>query len=151
MNPIHELGFASLMLLALAFSIDFGIGALAALLAVFRRKSAALGLLWPAGLICVVLMMSAALVTMAMHAKIDEAIGSGAFGPPQDIAAQYGKEWHDSADFTARLGSAGGTLMIALMASVLRAAQGSWKLGDGQGFLVVLLVVGWLMCFLNAV
>lgn len=150
MNPIHESGFASLILLFLGFSLDFAFGVLALLLGAFRKKKGALGVLWVAALICALLMLGAAFMTSSLHNRIDYWINSGAYGPPDKIAAEYGGMWHDSADFTSIAGVVGGSLMIALLAPAFRLARGSWAWDMDYAFPIGVLALSWLICFVSA-
>jgi hypothetical protein len=103
MNPIHEAGFASLFVLFIAT----GPSALAALVALvlsrFRPKAAAIAAgisVVLAALVCVL----AAITTSKLHERIDYWINTGGYGPPADVMAQYGPEWHASARLTAMVG-----------------------------------------------
>jgi hypothetical protein len=103
MNPIHESGFASLVVLFFAACP----GALAAFVALVLswkhpRKAtiAANAALILSALVCVF----AAIITMRLHSRVDYWIDTGGYGPPADVRAKYGAEWHDSAHFTAWIG-----------------------------------------------
>ena len=103
MNPIHESGFASLVVLFFAT----GPSALAALIALAlawkRPKGAVIaakaGIIL-AALVCVL----AAVTTSKLHSRVDYWIDTGGYGPPADVRAKYGADWHESARFTAWAG-----------------------------------------------
>jgi hypothetical protein len=46
----------------------------------------------------------AAVTTAKLHSRVDYWIDSGGYGPPADIHAQYGPDWHASARLTAGVG-----------------------------------------------
>jgi len=103
MNPIHESGFASLVVLFFAT----GPSALAALIALAlawkRPKGAAVAA--KAGIILAALVCAlAALTTAKLHSRVDYWIDTGGYGPPADVRAQYGADWHASARLTAWAG-----------------------------------------------
>lgn len=138
------------MLLFLGFSLDIGLGGLALLLALFHRKEASLWVVRFSLLICSLLMGIAVIVTAALHGQVDNWIQTGAYGPPDQIAAHYGEMWHRSADLTAIVGLIGGSLAIALLTPLYRLVKGSWPwMGESRAALIWVGLT-WLGCLVSA-
>ena len=103
MNPIHESGFASLVVLFFA-ACPGALAALVALILLWKHpKKAASAANVAIGLSALVCLL-AAVTTIKLHSRVDYWIDTGGYGPPADIRAQYGAEWHDSARLTAWAG-----------------------------------------------
>src|SRR6478735_1851931 len=99
MNPIHESGFASLVVLFFATG-PAALAALISLILVWKRPKQAIvaanGTIILAALVCVL----AAVTTSRLHSRVDYWIDTGGYGPPADVRAKYGADWHASARFT---------------------------------------------------
>lgn len=117
MNPIHESGFASLMVLFLA-SIPGGLSALIALILSWKRPKSAVVAANVAALLSSAVCALAALITIKLHARVDYWINSGGYGPVDQVRAQYGAEWHESARLTAWAGLVLTALPFAISALV---------------------------------
>jgi hypothetical protein len=103
MNPIHESGFASLIVLFFATG-PAALAALIALILAWKRPKAAIiaanVTIVLASLVCLL----AAITTSKLHSRVDYWIDLGSYGPPADIHAKYGADWHASARLTAWAG-----------------------------------------------
>lgn len=117
MNPIHESGFASLMVLFMA-SIPGGVAALIALILSWKRPKSAVAAANVAVLLSSAVCALAALITMKLHTRVDYWINTGGYGPVEQVRAQYGAEWHASARLTAWAGLVLTALPFAISAIV---------------------------------
>lgn len=103
MNPIHESGFASLVVLFFA-ACPAGLAALIALILVWKRPRVAALAANVAMVIAALVCIFAAVTTLHLHSRVDYWIDTGSYGPPVEIRAKYGPEWHESARLTAWVG-----------------------------------------------
>jgi hypothetical protein len=103
MNPIHEAGFASVMVLFLLTS-PAALSALVALVLSWKRPRGALVAADATFVLGALLCLLAAVTTMKLHTRVDQAIDSGGYGPADAIRRQYGADWHESARLTAWVG-----------------------------------------------
>ena len=117
MNPIHESGFASLMVLFMA-SIPGGVAALVALILSWKRPKNAVVAANLAVLLSSAVCALAALITIKLHTLVDYWIDTGGYGPVDQVRAQYGAEWHASARLTAWAGLVLTALPFAISALV---------------------------------
>lgn len=100
MNPIHESGFASLFVLLFA-SCPGALATLIALVLSWKHPRKAVMAANVAIILSALVCLLAAITTMKLHSRVDYWIDTGGYGPPADVRAKYGAEWHDSARFTA--------------------------------------------------
>ena len=103
MNPIHESGFASLVVLFFATGPS-ALAALVAFILAWKRPKTAVAVANVAIVLASLLCLLAAVTTVKLHSRVDYWIDTGGYGPPAQIRAQYGAEWHESARFTAWVG-----------------------------------------------
>lgn len=113
MNPIHEIGFASLILLFF-LTVPGALSALIALAFSWKRPRWAFHAANVTFVLNALVCVLAALITLKLHARVDEAIDSGGYGPIADIRQRYGADWHASARLTAFVGLAMSALPVGL-------------------------------------
>lgn len=123
MNPIHEAGFASLVVLFMATGPS-ALAALVAFILAWKRPKGAVvaanAAIVLASLVCVL----AAVTTAKLHSRVDYWIDTGGYGPPAQIRAQYGAEWHESARFSAWVGLIFSALPFIFSVLAYRVAKG---------------------------
>jgi hypothetical protein len=139
MNPIHEAGFASLVLLLFGSAFPALPSVLAAALGKRHpRVAAACAAL--AVVLASLLCVAAALTTRRFHEIIDHWVNAGAYGPPADVTRTYAPGWHDSARWPAIAGVLLSALPLALSAFGYRRARAGrpW----GLAALVIAVVAG---------
>lgn len=103
MNPIHESGFASLVVLFFA-TLPAALGALVTLVLVWKRPKEAVTAANVTIILAALVCLFAAVTTAKLHSRVDYWIDTGGYGPPADVRAKYGADWHASARFTAWVG-----------------------------------------------
>lgn len=150
MNPIHESGFASLVVLALG-TTPAALAALIALVAARCRPRVGAAFAVVAGALSALVLAVAALMTRRLHAVIDFWIGTGGYGPPADVTRTYGPEWHDSARFTAIVGIVLTVVPIALAGLAYRLSRRDKVWGPAALTVTALLGLALAACGLMAV
>ncbi len=103
MNPIHESGFARLVVLFFAAGPS-ALTAFVAFILAWKRPKSAVTAANVAIVLASLLCIFAAFTTVQLHSRVDYWIDTGGYGPPAQIRAQYGAEWHASARLTAWVG-----------------------------------------------
>lgn len=103
MNPIHESGFASLFVLCFG-TFPAALSACIALLLVWKYPKGAATAANVALVLGALVCLFAAVTTVKLHSRVDYWIDTGGYGPPADIRAKYGADWHASARITAWVG-----------------------------------------------
>lgn len=103
MNPIHESGFASIILLFFG-TAPAALCALVALVIVWKRPKGAAAAATMSILFGALVCLAAALITVRLHSRVDYSIDTGGYGPPASVRAEYGADWHASARITAWVG-----------------------------------------------
>jgi hypothetical protein len=103
MNPIHESGFASLVVLFFATGPSALVALLAFILA-WKRPKRAMAAANVSIVLASLLCLLAGVITAKLHSRVDYWIDTGGYGPPAKIRAEYGAEWHASARLTAWVG-----------------------------------------------
>ncbi|MDC3962568.1 hypothetical protein KEG38_52610 [Polyangium jinanense] len=139
MNPIHEAGFASLVVLVFATAPAFVAALVAALVARFRPKASAVAAAI-AAIVATLVLVLAAVTTAKLHARIDFWIDTGGYGPPADVRRTYGPDWHASARLTAWIGIVVTALPLSLAALGYRISRRGERWSKAA--LVVSILVG---------
>jgi len=103
MNPIHESGFASLVVLFFA-ACPSGLAALIAIICSWKHPKLAISAANVALVIAALVCILAAVTTLKLHSRVDYWIDTGGYGPAAEIRAKYGEDWHASARLTAWAG-----------------------------------------------
>ncbi|MBK9259515.1 MAG: hypothetical protein IPM54_06715 [Polyangiaceae bacterium] len=150
MNPIHESGFASLVVLFFATAPSLLASVIALVLAKYRPKGAAIAAgiaVMLAGLVCAL----AAVTTSKLHARVDYWINTGGYGPPAEIMAKYGPDWHASARFTAMAGLLFTAFPFGLSALAYRIARGKAAWSPPALGIVVFASVAWFWCLIMSI
>ncbi len=115
MNPIHESGFASLVVLFLATG-PAALMAFVAFILAWKRPKGAVGVANVAIVLASLLCLLAAVITVKLHSLVDYWIDTGGYGPAAKIRAEHGAEWHASARITAWAGLVFSALPLILSA-----------------------------------
>lgn len=123
MNPIHETGFASLIVLFFAMGPS-ALAALVAFILAWKRPKGAVAAANVAIVLASLMCLVAAAITVQLHSRVDYWINTGGYGPPAQIHAQYGAEWHASARLTAWVGLVFSALPFLLSAISYKIAMG---------------------------
>ncbi|MGZ3418613.1 MAG: hypothetical protein ACXWUG_06845 [Polyangiales bacterium] len=101
MNPIHEAVFASIMLTGVAATIPWLATLLTIVFSLLRKPRAASATCALVGYTAAFFLAMDGLSTISLHSRVDEAIASGGYGPPDIVKQHFAKEivtWHASAN-----------------------------------------------------
>ncbi|MFT3768399.1 MAG: hypothetical protein QM820_23370 [Minicystis sp.] len=139
MNPIHEAGFASLIVLAMGAAPAAFASVLAIVLSRWKPKA---GLVFAGigAVLSALVLLVAAVTTVKLHERIDYWIDTGGYGPSADVRRTYGPEWHSSARITATVGVFFTALPLLLSGLGYKRARA--KNGWGVGAIVIGSIAG---------
>lgn len=138
------------MVLFLA-SIPGGVTTLIALILLWKRPKGAVVAANVAVLLSSAVCGLAALITLKLHERVDYWIDTGGYGPPAQVRAQYGAEWHASARLTAWTGLVLTALPFVLSAIVHVLARRKEPSVDKSTTVVAIAAVAIFVCLLLAI
>lgn len=138
------------MVLFLA-SIPGGVTTLIALILLWKRPKSAVVAANLAVLLSSAICGLAALITLKLHERVDYWIDTGGYGPPAQVRAQYGADWHASARLTAWTGLVLTVLPFVLSALVHVFARKKEPSVDKSTTVVVIAAVAIFVCLLTAI